>query len=163
MSNPDPKPGDLAKLAGKRPSSVRYYEQIGVQPQPARVSGQRRYDARTERTPTVIDTARRAGLTLEEIRALLSASPDDSSVIDKLRQMAERSFPRSWPCSSTPESSAAGLSPPSAANARASADAPFFDDPPPDATPGQRRITAAAELRSVGSAQVSPAGASCRT
>ena len=85
--------GELATLAGKRPSSIRYYEQIGVLPQPARVSGQRRYDAGTVRTLAVIDTAQRAGLTLDEIRKLLSASPDDKSSTDKLREVAERKLP----------------------------------------------------------------------
>lgn len=58
MSNPGLKPGDLppltigavAELTGKRPSSIRYYEQIGLLPQAVRVSGQRRYDADTVRT-----------------------------------------------------------------------------------------------------------------
>src|SRR5260370_9466800 len=87
MSNPSPQPGglpllaigELAKLAGKRPSLIRYYEQIGLLPQPVRISGQRRYDAGTVRTLAVIDTAQPAGLTLDEITVLLAASPDHQS------------------------------------------------------------------------------------
>jgi len=101
MSSPGPEPdgvpplaiGELAKLAGKRPSLIRYYEQIGLLPQPVRVSGQRRYAAGTVHTLAAIDTAQRAGLTLDEIKALLSASSDDRSAIDRLRVMAERKLP----------------------------------------------------------------------
>jgi len=59
-----------------------------------RVSGQRRYDAGTVRTLAVIDTAQRAGLTFDEIKALLSASPDDRSAIDRLREIAGRKLPQ---------------------------------------------------------------------
>ena len=100
MSNPGPGPGgpqlaigELARLTGKRPSLIRYYEQIGLLPPPARVSGQRRYDRGTVRTLAVIDTAQRASLTLAEIKTLLSASPGDESAIDRLREVAERRLP----------------------------------------------------------------------
>jgi MerR family transcriptional regulator, redox-sensitive transcriptional activator SoxR len=99
MSNPAPGGapllaiGELAGLAGKRPSLIRYYEQIGLLPQPVRVSGQRRYDTAAVRTLAVIDTAQRAGLTLEEIKALLAASPDDTSATERLRELANRKLP----------------------------------------------------------------------
>jgi len=63
MSNPDPGPGgallgigELAQLTGKRPSAIRYYEQIGLLPQPARMDGRRRYHHSIVRTLAVIDT-----------------------------------------------------------------------------------------------------------
>jgi DNA-binding transcriptional MerR regulator len=101
MSTPDPEVGgfpplaigDLAGRAGKRPSLIRYYEQIGLLPPPVRVNGQRRYDPATLRTLTVIDTAQRAGLTLDETKALLYASPQDGSAIDRLREVADRKLP----------------------------------------------------------------------
>ncbi len=86
--------GQLAERAGKRPSLIRYYEQIGLLPQPVRVNGKRRYDAGTVRTLAVIDTAQRAGLTLDEIKALLSASAQDGSAIDRLREVADRKLPQ---------------------------------------------------------------------
>lgn len=85
--------GELARLAGKRPSLIRYYEQLGLLPEPARVSGQRRYDPGTMRTLAVIDTAQRASLTLAEIKTLLSVSPGDESAIDRLRKVADRKLP----------------------------------------------------------------------
>ncbi|HYM70543.1 MAG TPA: MerR family DNA-binding transcriptional regulator, partial [bacterium] len=36
--------GEVAKRVGLRPSAVRYYERIGILPEPARQSGRRRYD-----------------------------------------------------------------------------------------------------------------------
>ena len=86
--------GAVAALAGKRPSSIRYYEQIGLLPPAARVSGRRVYGPDTVRTLAVIETGQRAGLSLEEIRALLSASPDDQAAIERLREVADTKLPQ---------------------------------------------------------------------
>ena len=86
--------GAVAALAGKRPSSIRYYEQIGLLPPAARASGRRVYGADTVRSLAVIETGQRAGLTLDEIKALLSASPDDKAAIERLREMAASRLPQ---------------------------------------------------------------------
>jgi MerR family transcriptional regulator, redox-sensitive transcriptional activator SoxR len=101
MSKCDPRPdggdaltiGEVARRTGRRPSSVRYYEQIGLLPAAARVAGRRVYGPGILRTLAVIETGQRAGLTLEEISALLVASPDDAAAIDRLREVAERKLP----------------------------------------------------------------------
>lgn len=86
--------GELARRAGRSASSIRYYEQIGLLPAPARVYGQRRYDAGALRALTVVDAAKRAGLALDEIRALFDASAGgDSAAIQRLREVAERKLP----------------------------------------------------------------------
>ena len=85
--------GEVARLAGKRPSSIRYYEQIGLLPAAERVAGRRVYGPGVVRTLAVIETGQRAGLTLEEIGALLAASLDDAAAIERLREMAERKLP----------------------------------------------------------------------
>jgi MerR family redox-sensitive transcriptional activator SoxR len=85
--------GEVAERTRRRPSSIRYYEKIGLLPEPVRVSGQRRYGADTVRTLAVIETGQRAGLTLDEIRALLSASPHDKQAIERLREIANRKLP----------------------------------------------------------------------
>jgi MerR family transcriptional regulator, redox-sensitive transcriptional activator SoxR len=169
MSNPKPGGpplltiGELADLAGKRPSSIRYYEQIGVLPQPVRVGGQRRYDAGTVRTLAVIETAQRAGLTLDEIKALLSASPDDKSAIDKLREVAARKLPEIVALLERAEIVRCWLESAARCECPSLGECPLFDDPPPDSAPRQRRIMAASGPLSGGSAQVSPAGVSFRT
>ena len=96
MSNPE-RPltiAAVAALSGRRPSSIRYYEQIGLLPPAARASGRRVYGPGTVRTLAVIETGQRAGLTLDQIRALLSVSPDDQAAIDRLRDVAIRKLPQ---------------------------------------------------------------------
>ena len=86
--------GAVAAQAGRRPSAIRYYEQIGLLPRPDRVSGRRVYGPDTVRTLAVIGTGQRAGLTLDEIRTLLSATPDDQAATDRLRKVAIRKLPQ---------------------------------------------------------------------
>jgi MerR family transcriptional regulator, redox-sensitive transcriptional activator SoxR len=85
--------GEVAGLAGKSPSAIRYYEQIGLLREPERVNGRRRYDPGIVRTLAVIETGQRAGLALDEIKLLLSVSPDDGAAIDRLREVANRKLP----------------------------------------------------------------------
>jgi DNA-binding transcriptional MerR regulator len=42
----------VAKLTGNSASAIRYYEQIGLLPEPARAAGRRRYDRPIVRTLT---------------------------------------------------------------------------------------------------------------
>jgi MerR family redox-sensitive transcriptional activator SoxR len=83
--------GEVACRAGVRVSLIRYYEEIGVLPEPSRVGGQRRYDESVLRRLAVIDVAQRAGLTLAEIRELLEHGNDPMS--ERLRALAERRLP----------------------------------------------------------------------
>ncbi len=75
--------GAVARASGKSASSVRYYERIGLIPAPPRAGGQRRYPAAVLRTLAVIETAQRAGLTLDEIRPLVAPPPGDQAVGDQ--------------------------------------------------------------------------------
>jgi MerR family transcriptional regulator, redox-sensitive transcriptional activator SoxR len=95
MSNPDRLMtiGAVAARTGKRPSSIRYYEQIGLLPPAARMSGRRFYGPETVRALAVIETGQRAGLTLDEIRSLLSATPGDEAATERLRDVATRKLP----------------------------------------------------------------------
>jgi MerR family transcriptional regulator, redox-sensitive transcriptional activator SoxR len=65
--------GEVARQAGVRTSTLRYYESIGLLPAPRRVSGRRRYDASVVQRLAVIQTAQQAGFTLAELRVLLEA------------------------------------------------------------------------------------------
>jgi MerR family redox-sensitive transcriptional activator SoxR len=85
--------GEVARRTGRRASSIRYYESIGLLSEPVRVSGQRRYPPETLRTLAVVDTAQRAGLSLEEIKTLLEARPDDRAAVERLRDLAVRRLP----------------------------------------------------------------------
>jgi DNA-binding transcriptional MerR regulator len=81
--------GQVAARAGLNPSHIRYYEQVGVLPEPERVGGQRRYDEEVLRRLGVIDVAQRAGLTLAEIRDLTGRPHAGEGI----RELAERKLP----------------------------------------------------------------------
>ena len=83
--------GEVAARLGVRVSLIRYYEQIGLLPVPARVSGQRRYDATVLRRLAVIGVAQRAGLSLAEIRGLVHSGNDPLSA--ELHALAARKLP----------------------------------------------------------------------
>lgn len=85
--------GEVARLTGKPASAIRYYEDVGLLPSPVRVSGKRRYDAGVVRTLAVVETAQRAGLSLDEIRLLLEASPEDAAATERLREVAQQKLP----------------------------------------------------------------------
>jgi len=87
--------GMLAKRTGTKVQTVRYYEQIGLLPEPGRTAGgQRRYgDSDLDRL-AFIRHARQLGFTLEAIRELLELSdnPDHSCAdVDRIahRQLNE--------------------------------------------------------------------------
>jgi MerR family redox-sensitive transcriptional activator SoxR len=85
--------GEVARLSGKAASAIRYYEDVGLLDPPERVSGRRRYPLEIVRRLAVIETAQRAGLTLDEIRLLLRATPSDGAATEQLRAVAEQKLP----------------------------------------------------------------------
>jgi MerR family transcriptional regulator, redox-sensitive transcriptional activator SoxR len=85
--------GELAQLTGKAASAIRYYEAVGLLEAPQRISGRRRYPRTVLRTLAVIETAQRAGLSLEEIRLLLHATPSNQAATERLREVAKQKLP----------------------------------------------------------------------
>jgi MerR family redox-sensitive transcriptional activator SoxR len=112
-----------------------YWSDYGLLPPPARVNGQRRYDPATLRTLTLIDTAQRAGLTLDEIKALLSASPQDGSAIDRLREVADRKLPQIAALIERAELVRGWLECAARCECPDLDNCPLFDDPPLNAAP----------------------------
>jgi MerR family redox-sensitive transcriptional activator SoxR len=84
--------GEVARRAGVKATTVRYYESLGVLPEPDRVSGQRRYTVDVLRRLAIIDVAQRAGCSLEEIRDLFDAVDEPAS--QRLRALAEHKLPQ---------------------------------------------------------------------
>ena len=81
--------GDVAKLVGTTPRTIRYYEEIGLLPQePARPSGGHRVytDAEVERLREVMRLKHLLGVTLEELKTLLAAEESRAVVRAKLRR-----------------------------------------------------------------------------
>jgi DNA-binding transcriptional MerR regulator len=81
--------GEIAARAGVNTSHIRYYEEVGVLPEPVRVSGQRRYGEDVLHRLGIIDVAQRAGMSLDEIRDL--TRPGNAG--ERLRELADRKLP----------------------------------------------------------------------
>ena len=65
--------GELAGRLGVTTKSIRFYESIGLLPDPARTpSGYRRYGEADAERLTFIKTAQRLGLSLDEIREIIA-------------------------------------------------------------------------------------------
>ncbi len=85
--------GEVAHLVGLKTSAIRYYESVGVLPEPEREHGQRRYSTETVRRLQVIDIAKRAGFSLDEARVLLATEQAGSPAHEQLRELAQRKLP----------------------------------------------------------------------
>ena len=85
--------GQLAQRFGLNTSAIRYYEREGVLPEPARVSGQRRYGADAVKRLEVLEVAKRAGFTLDEARLLLQRAEAGDPAFEALRELAQRKLP----------------------------------------------------------------------
>lgn len=64
--------GDVASRAGLRPSAIRFYEEQRLVPAAHRKGGKRIYDASVLDRLALIELAKAAGFTLQEIRDLLA-------------------------------------------------------------------------------------------
>lgn len=91
--------GELAERSGVETTTIRYYEQIGLMPAPARrESGYRDYGEEAEARLGFIRAAQSVGLTLGEIREVLAVRDREeipcqhvASLIDKkAAELAER-------------------------------------------------------------------------
>ncbi|GAA3903628.1 helix-turn-helix domain-containing protein [Halomonas cibimaris] len=83
--------GTLARRAGCQVQTVRYYEQIGLLPEPARNAGnQRRYDGATLRRLTFIRHARDFGFSVEAVRELLGMADHPNMPCDHADAIAKR-------------------------------------------------------------------------
>lgn len=65
--------GEVADRTGVATSALRYWEEFGLLPAPARVSGQRRYPPSAVEHVGLILLLRDVGFTLREIKALVGA------------------------------------------------------------------------------------------
>ncbi|MDT5173744.1 MAG: hypothetical protein QOG37_995 [Mycobacterium sp.] len=64
--------GEVARQAGIAATTLRYYEQVGLVPAPARQGGQRRYDSSVLSRLEVVRLCKSAGFTLDEIQLLFA-------------------------------------------------------------------------------------------
>lgn len=91
--------GDLGRQTGCKVQTIRYYEQIGLMPEPFRTSGnQRRYSPGHVQRLAFIRHSRELGFSLDAIRQLLKVSDDperscetvDTIARDQLQEVDRR-------------------------------------------------------------------------
>jgi MerR family transcriptional regulator, redox-sensitive transcriptional activator SoxR len=85
--------GQVADVAGLNPSAIRYYERAGLLPEATRVGGKRRYDDTILRKLSVLDVAKKAGFSLDEIRLLFDATDGGTPAHLQLKELADRKIP----------------------------------------------------------------------
>jgi MerR family transcriptional regulator, redox-sensitive transcriptional activator SoxR len=89
--------GEVARSAGVRSSALRYYEGVGLLPQPERANGRRRYDGELLREVLdrleVVRVAQQAGFTISEIRTLLEGFSEDTPPSERWRLLAQDKLP----------------------------------------------------------------------
>jgi len=85
--------GQLAERFGLKTSAIRYYERVGVLPEPLRESGQRRYGSDAVRRLEVLEVAKRAGFSLDEARRLLQRTEAGDPAFESVRELAARKLP----------------------------------------------------------------------
>lgn len=80
---------EIARRTGCNLETVRYYEKVGLLPEPPRTqSGHRAYGAEHERRLRFILRSRALGFSLEEIRALLQLVDERNAPCGQVREVA---------------------------------------------------------------------------
>ena len=82
--------GEVARRAGVATSSIRYYERIGLLPEPDRLGGQRRYDAEVLGKLGFIGVAQSAGFKLREIRELIDGVDGANGLGEQMRSLSSQ-------------------------------------------------------------------------
>ena len=80
--------GELARQAGVRTSTVRYYERLGLLPKAPRRSGRRAFDGEALAHFAVVQFARNCGFTLKEIGQLVSSASRPTSMSQRWNAVA---------------------------------------------------------------------------
>ncbi len=82
--------GDLARATGCNPETIRYYEKIGIMPDPPRsTKGYRSYDDTHVRRLKFVMRSRALGFSLEEVRGLLGLVDNRIQTCAEAQAMAE--------------------------------------------------------------------------
>jgi MerR family redox-sensitive transcriptional activator SoxR len=85
--------GEVAEKAGIAISAIRYYERNGLLPEAERVSGRRRFAEETVQRLGIIDVAKQAGFSLDEVRVLLTSIDEGAPAHEQLQALAARKLP----------------------------------------------------------------------
>ena len=82
--------GEVARRAGVATSSIRYYERIGLLPEPDREGGQRRYQADVLGKLGFIGVAQSAGFKLREIKELIKGVDGANGMGEPIRSLSSQ-------------------------------------------------------------------------
>ena len=85
--------GEVARRAGVEPSTLRYYESIGILPAPKRVSGQRRYSSDVLLRMAFIRVAKEAGFTMSDVQTLVDGFSEDTPPSRRWKTLARSKLP----------------------------------------------------------------------
>ena len=80
----------VARLAGVRASTIRYYEELELLPAPRRVNGQRRYDASVLERLNFIQITQRLGFSLGEIHTLFEHQQASAPLPELWQSLAQQ-------------------------------------------------------------------------
>lgn len=80
--------GDVSARAGLRASAIRYYERLGLLPEPERAGGRRRYDESILEWLSLIALARESGFTIGEIKQLVTEFRPGSLPAKRWKELA---------------------------------------------------------------------------
>lgn len=81
--------GELSQATGTSAPTIRYYEQVGLLPDPRRVGGQRRYDDDDVLRVTFIRRCRDLDFSLEQVRSLVELTHASNRSCLEARDLAE--------------------------------------------------------------------------
>lgn len=82
--------GEVARRSGVATSSIRYYESIGLLPEPARLHGHRRYDTDVLGRLAFIGVAQSAGFRLAEIKVLVEGLDGADGMAGQIRSLSSQ-------------------------------------------------------------------------
>ena len=82
--------GVVARMAGVKPSTLRYYESIGLIPAPRRINRRRCYDAEILQRLALVQLAQQAGFTIAEIQTLFYGFAPDTPPAARWQTLARQ-------------------------------------------------------------------------
>jgi len=82
--------GEVARRVGVRPSTLRYYESVGLLPPPARVHGHRRYDSSIFTLLAILRMAQSAGFSVAEMHMLMHGFSQETPASERWQQLARQ-------------------------------------------------------------------------
>jgi MerR family redox-sensitive transcriptional activator SoxR len=85
--------GEVAQRAGVSVSAIRFYERRGLLSETERSGGQRRYADIAVQRLGIIQTAKQAGFSLDEVGVLLASTDRGAPAHEQLRALASRKLP----------------------------------------------------------------------